>query len=161
MGRPARVHLNIGSNQGDRHRNIAGAVSLIALLEGVDVCAVSDPVVSRPWGFDSSDTFVNVGAVVATTLAPEALLDRLQEIERRIAPDSPHRNADGTYRDRAIDIDIIAWDELIIDLPRLAVPHPLMHLRRFVLEPMAGLDPGWRHPRLGLTAAALLAQCPG
>ena len=68
----------------------------------------------------------------------------------------PHRKPDGTYGDREVDIDIIAVDELVFASDTLTLPHPRMHLRSFVLGPLAELAPGWRHPLSGLTAAEIL-----
>ncbi|MDE7472224.1 MAG: 2-amino-4-hydroxy-6-hydroxymethyldihydropteridine diphosphokinase, partial [Muribaculaceae bacterium] len=104
------AHLNIGSNKGDRHGNISLAVSLIDKQAG-HVLAVSDPVESAPWGYDSANPFINVGINIDTTLTPFDLLDALQAIERQISP-NPHRNPDGTYRDRDIDIDIILYGDV-------------------------------------------------
>lgn len=128
------AHLNIGSNRGDRHGNISRAVSLINMRAG-RVTAVSDPVESEPWGYESTNTFINIGINIDTALAPLDLLDTLQAIEQEISP-SPHRNPDGTYRDRAIDIDIILYQGVELSTPRLTIPHPLMHRRPFVLIPL-------------------------
>lgn len=169
-----RVHINIGSNKGDRHSAIERAVALVAESPGITLEAVSDPVSSPPWGFDSPHPFLNVGAELTTTLLPLTLLDRLQSIERTISP-APHRAPDGIhYVDRIIDIDIIAIDtvdseiahtmeygvgtSLVIDHSRLRVPHPLMHLRTFILEPMCQLRPRWIHPVFGLTPAGMIHQ---
>lgn len=110
---------------------------------------------SEPWGFDSPNSFLNVGMMVLSDLPPLQILQKLQAIERSLSP-APHRNPDGSYADREVDIDIIAIDELTVDTPELTVPHPRMAERRFVLEPMAELAPYWRHPRLGLTPGELL-----
>ena len=83
------------------------------------------------------------------------LLRCLREIERRIDP-SPHRDSEGRYIDRAIDIDLIAVGSVVVSLPELIIPHPRMHERYFVLRPLSQLDPSWRHPLLGLTAVQLL-----
>lgn len=127
------VHLNIGSNKGDRLGNINRAVALISSMAG-RVTAISHPVESAPWGFDSDNRFINVGLNLDTELEPLQLLDALQEIERTVSPD-PHRNPDGSYRDRAIDIDIIVYEGVTMSVPRLTIPHPRMHLRDFVMIP--------------------------
>ena len=134
----AIAHLNIGSNQGDRRANIARAV---ALLSGqFTIIGVSDPVESDPVGFLSPHRFVNVGVSVATELDPLPLLDAIQAIERRCGH-LPHRNTDGSYRDRDIDIDIILYDDLRLSSPRLTLPHPRMAERPFVLGPLRQLHP--------------------
>ncbi len=131
------VYINIGSNQGDRRAHIEQAVALIASLSQSPVLR-SAYIESEPWGFESSHRFLNIGIAITTSLEPLELLDRLQAIERRVSP-APHRDADGHYIDRAIDIDIILIDDLHIDTPRLTVPHPRMHLRDFVMKPLQEL----------------------
>ena len=148
------AYINIGSNQGDRKAHIGQAVALIADIAESEIVQ-SDYIETPPWGYRSSEPYLNLGIAFATSLQPEQLLDMLLAIERSINPAS-HRDADGNYVDREIDIDLIAVDNIIIDSPRLTLPHPRMHLRDFVLAPMAQLAPDWRHPRLGLTPVQLL-----
>lgn len=131
------VYLNIGSNQGDRQAHIEQAIALIASLSQSPVLR-SAYIESEPWGFESSNRFLNIGIAITTVLQPLELLDRLQAIERQVSP-TPHRDAEGHYIDRAIDIDIILIDDLHIDTPRLTVPHPRMHLRDFVMKPLQEL----------------------
>lgn len=159
------VYLNIGSNQGDRRAIVARAVAAVSALSFpvVERSRVSAPVESAPWGYDSDSAFLNVGVALDcridrpwTVPALHRLLDSLQAIERSIGT-MPHRNADGSYRDRLIDIDLIAVDTLVVDTPDLVLPHPRMHLREFVLRPMCEVWPGWRHPLLGLTPAEMAA----
>lgn len=135
------VHLSIGSNQGDRHALIEQAVALIAeRLKPVSLRR-STAVETVPWGFASPYPFMNVGLdLQLAPIEPESLLDELQDIERAISA-MPHRNADGSYRDREIDIDIILIDNLRIDTPRLKVPHPHMFDRDFVMRPLLQLRP--------------------
>ena len=143
---------------------MARAVAAVSALSFpvVERSRVSDPVESTPWGYDSDSPFLNVGVALDcridapwTVPALHRLLDSLQAIERSIGT-MPHRNADGSYRDRDLDIDIVAVDGLTVDTPRLVLPHPHMAARAFVLEPMASLAPGWRHPLTGLMAAEML-----
>ncbi len=133
------AHLNIGSNKGDRLGYISRAVALIASMAG-KVNAVSEPVESEPWGFDSDNRFINVGLNLDTELTPLQLLEVLQKIERTISPD-PHRNPDGSYRDRPIDIDIIVYSGVTMDTPRLTLPHPRMRQRQFVMGPYLEIWP--------------------
>lgn len=154
------VYLNIGSNRGDRVANIERAVSILAghslLHEGR--LRRAPFVYSKPVGYASDAEFVNLGlafdfmeeyGVLCAEFALN-LLDATQEIERQIAPDSPHRNADGSYRDRVIDIDIIAIDGLTMQTERLTLPHPRAEARDFVMKPMAFLAPKW-HPTTSLS----------
>lgn len=152
----ATAHINIGSNIGDRLALTGQAVAAVESALGA-AATVSEPFESEPWGFESANGFINVGLNIDTgSLDPASLMRLLQEVERSI-DGSSHRNADGSYRDRLIDIDLIAVDTLVIDTPELVLPHPRMHLREFVLRPMCEVWPGWRHPLLGLTPAEMAA----
>lgn len=151
------AHVNIGTNLGDRAELIGRAVGLLGEEVG-RVCAVSTPVESEAWGYESPNRYLNVGVNVATELDAELLVGRLQTIERSIDPAGVHRDAAGGYADRMIDLDLICLDGETVDSPTATVPHPRMHLRPFVLAPMAEILPQWRHPRQGLTAAELLAK---
>lgn len=152
----AVAHVNIGSNRGDRMANIRRAVTLISALPDVAEMRVSAPVESEPWGYDSQNRFINVGIAFSTGLPPETLLRRLLDVQHAISP-QPHRDTSGAYVDRIIDIDLIAVDDIVIDTPCLTLPHPRMHLREFVLLPMAELAPDWVHPRLHLTPRRLMS----
>lgn len=145
------IYLNIGSNKGDRQSNIDRAVALVAKFLGRDGVVRTSPVVhSAPVGYASDAEFLNVGVAIdfdgPLPFEPLDVLHTTRQIELEIAPDSPHRNADGTYRDRAVDIDIIAIDGVEMDTPELTLPHPRAEAREFVMRPMAFLAPGW-HPR--------------
>lgn len=149
------VLVNIGSNLGDRRLNLSRAMRKIG--EEFGDFEISHVVESAPWGFDSTHSFLNLGMSFETDLSPLDLLHKLQEIEGSIGGGS-HRTPDGGYADREIDIDIIAIDQEIIDLPELQVPHPHMAERLFVLEPMDELAPGWRHPVTGLTPIEMIMK---
>jgi len=139
------VYLSIGSNSGDRRALIGRAVAALSLLPDVRSIRTSDYYRSEAWGFESANEFLNIAVVLRfdrdhkwTDAEAEALLDITQGIERKISS-VPHRNADGSYRDREIDIDIIAIDDQTIKTPRLTVPHPLAAQRPFVTIPIAQL----------------------
>lgn len=156
----ARIHINIGSNTGDRAALIERAVAALAgRLDSMNKAEIRlSPIIETdPWGFRSPNKFFNLGVMIDTCepADPEVLLDTLQAVEHDIS-DAPHRKADGSYSDRPIDIDLIAVDDMIVDTPSLTLPHPRMHERRFVLEPLAELDPVWRHPLIGKTAREML-----
>lgn len=150
-------YLNIGSNMGDRRDNLYRAV--VALVAGMDGCAVSSIVESEPWGFESENRFMNLGMCLSSELEPQAMLDRIHEIEQRLGSAS-HRDEHGGYIDRLVDIDIVAIDDLVIDTPTLQVPHPHLPERDFFLKSMMQLAPSWRHPVTGLTAAQMLEKLP-
>ncbi len=149
-------YLNIGSNIGDRRDNLYRAVVALAACTGGD-CAVSPIVESEPWGFESDNRFMNLGVCLQSTMSPWQMLERIHEIERELGSAS-HRDAQGGYVDRLVDIDIVAIDDLVIDSPSLQVPHRHLPERDFFLIPMQHLAPEWRHPVTGLTAAQMLEQ---
>ena len=142
----AYIFVNIGSNLGDRRLNLSRAMRAIG--EEFGDFEISHVVESEPWGFDSTHSFLNVGMMFQSDLEPLDILHRLQAIERSISPAS-HRNPDGSYADRIIDIDIVAIDvikdgvpELLrIDTPELTVPHPRLKERDFFLRPLLELAP--------------------
>ena len=148
-------YLNVGSNMGDRRDNLYRAV--VALAAGNGGCAVSSIVESEPWGFESDNRFMNLGVSLDSALEPHEMLDRIHDIERRLGSAS-HRDEQGGYIDRLVDIDIVAIDDLVIDTPTLQVPHPHLPDRDFFLRPMTQLAPDWRHPVTGLTATQMLEK---
>ena len=146
------IHLNIGSNLGDRPALISRAVALLREAFPEGHFRVSEPVESEPWGFVSENTFVNVGVAIDVDgdVDPEKVLGITQGVEKAISPAS-HRKPDGTYADRLVDVDIIAIDPapgrtLEYQSPTLVLPHPRARLRAFVLAPLRSLCPG--HPLL-------------
>ena len=148
------AYINIGSNQGDSQALIERAISLIEHYAGCRAIR-SAYITSEPWGFRSPNKFLNIGIAIPFHDTPVKLLHTLQAIERQISP-LPHRDAQGNYIDRQIDIDLIAVDDIVLQTTELTLPHPRMHLRRFVLIPMQEIAPEWRHPLLYLTAQGLL-----
>lgn len=137
------VYLSLGTNIGDKEQNLLTALDKIDKQIG-NVVSQSAFFATAPWGFESVNTFLNACVAVETDLSPEELLNECQAIERqmgRTQKSTVATQADGSttavYHDRVIDIDILLFDNRIIKTPRLTIPHPLMHRRRFVLEPLA------------------------
>ncbi len=149
-----KYYLNIGSNLGERQAIIKSAVSRLAALGSVE--AVSSPVETPAWGFESQHAFLNVGVVLETLSEPLALLHAIHAIERGLGSAS-HRTPEGGYADRIVDIDVVAIEGLTLSTPELTVPHPHLPEREFYLAPMAQIAPHWQHPALHLTAAQMLA----
>lgn len=149
------AHFNIGSNLGNRLAIIGKAVALLEWKTGVSA-KVSAPVISDSWGYDSPNRFVNVGVCLHSDLSPRQLLNLALEVEREIDPGGSHRTPSGGYSDRLIDVDLICVDSTVSDSDPV-LPHPRMHLREFVLAPLAELMPEWRHPLLGMNPNELLA----
>lgn len=125
-------YINIGSNLGNRLMNLTRAVSAIEKRFGW--FELSHHIESEPWGFNSKNKFLNVGMAFISDLQPLEVLHILQEVEATINPSS-HRNADGSYKDRVIDIDIMAVDGVEMSTPELTLPHPHLEERPFFLEP--------------------------
>lgn len=151
------LFLGLGSNLGDREGLIKAAVSLVGERVG-PVMSLSSFYEYEAWGFVSDNVFVNAAAKVETVLEPAGVLARVKEIERELG--RKKRLAAG-YEDRPIDIDILFYGDRIVSLPDLTVPHPLMLSRRFVLEPLAEIAPGFVHPVAKRTVAELLRDMPG
>ena len=149
---PTTAYVALGSNLGDRAAALHDAVARLSAAPGVAVTRVSsfleNPAVGGPAG---SPPFLNAVAEVRTALAPAALLDRLLEVERAMGRERRER-----WGPRTIDLDLVLFGDAVIDLPDLTVPHPRMHERAFVLEPLAEIAPDAVHPVLKRTAHELV-----
>lgn len=127
------AYLSLGTNLGDKRKNIAEAIKNIGELVG-DVVRQSALYETEPWGFRSDNRFVNAAVCVDTQLSPRRLLEVAQRIEREMG--RTLKSDGGEYHDRIIDIDILLYGDLHIDEPDLKIPHPLMHERDFVMTPL-------------------------
>lgn len=128
-----KVYLSLGTNLGNRKRNIREALEKIGELVGV-VERQSALYETKPWGFSSPNDFINACVLVDTMLAPRQLLGVTQRIEQEMGRIGKSQN--GEYHDRIIDIDILMYDDLEVNEPDLVIPHPLMEERDFVMKPL-------------------------
>ena len=150
------VSVNIGSNLGDREANLRQAVTMIAREVGCTP-RVSNIYESKAWGYLSDNPIFNIAVEFESDLPTATLLSLFQRIEKEVGS-AGHRDANGGYVDRILDIDIICLGNEIIDTQSISVPHPRMDRREFVLVPLCELSPQWRHPLSGLTAAEMLER---
>jgi 2-amino-4-hydroxy-6-hydroxymethyldihydropteridine diphosphokinase len=148
------VGIGIGSNLGNRLQLLAEAIVLIGELP-LEQLRVSTLVESAAWGYQSSNTYYNGVLVGQTALQPEELLSSLLEIERHLG----RTRVGKSYSDRVIDLDILFYGNHLSQEEQLILPHPRMHLRRFVLEPLLEIAPHWQHPVLNHAVADLLKSC--
>ena len=155
--RSNQAYLLLGGDKGDRLENISKAITRIASLSE-SAPLQSDIFESDPWGFESSLKFLNVALIITTKLDSDRLLAELLEIERELGR---KRDANiNSYSSREMDIDIIFYNNDIIDSEKLIIPHPRMYQRRFVLEPLNQIASQYIHPILNKSIKELLEECP-
>ncbi len=148
------VYLSVGSNLGDPLQNCCRALELLCADDSVELISRSPFYKTEPVDFRDQNWFVNAALLIQTPLAPLELLDKTQAVQDRLG------RKDGGIRfgPRIIDLDIILYDDLVMDSPRLVIPHPRMHKRRFVLQPICDIDPIVIHPVLERNVQDLLNQ---
>ena len=149
-----RAYVGVGANLGEREATILGAIDLLAVQPGVDVVGVSALRETEPWGPVEQPSYLNGAVALETDLAPRDLLDVLLDVEQSFGRD---RAMEVRWGPRTLDLDLLLHGDLVLDEPGLALPHPRLHERRFVLEPLADLDPALVVPGHG-TVAELLAS---
>ena len=148
----ATAFVGIGSNLGDRESNLRRAIELLSAEDGVEVVAVSEIRETDPVGPVEQGPFLNGAVEVETSLGPHELLGRLLSVENRLGRVRSER-----WGPRTIDLDLLLYGGERVDEAGLTVPHPRLHERRFVLEPLADLDPTLEIPGLG-PISTLLAK---
>lgn len=158
----ARVTLITGGNLGDVKSRLRTAQRMINDKVGI-VLRCSHRYKSRPWGFSSDDEFSNQVLEVDTDLSADEVLEAVQAIERELGRDREEETrlkaeTGAHYSSRMIDIDVLFYDDLVIESPRLTIPHPLIEERDFVLAPLCELMKGRKHPVSGKTMEELRAE---
>jgi 2-amino-4-hydroxy-6-hydroxymethyldihydropteridine diphosphokinase len=140
-----RAYVGLGANLGDRERTLRAAVDALAAEDGIEVVAVSTLRATDPVGVGDQPRFLNGAAELETTLAARELLDRLLAVEQRFG----RVRVPGEHGPRTLDLDLLLYGDEELDEPGLTVPHPRLHERMFVLEPLAELAPGLVVPGRG------------
>ena len=151
----AEVYLGLGTNLGDKEANLNMAMEEIRKRVG-EILSLSAYYITEPWGFDSQNAFLNAACKVSTCLSPLDVLFTTQSIERDLG--RMKKSVNGQYSDRPIDIDILLYDDLVLDIPNLTIPHPLMHQRTFVMEPLSEIAPELVHPVLHKSMKEILKE---
>ncbi|MFD6325558.1 2-amino-4-hydroxy-6-hydroxymethyldihydropteridine diphosphokinase [Streptomyces sp. NPDC058442] len=149
---PKRAVVALGANLGNRLETLQGAVDALEDTPGIRVRAVSPVYETEPWGVEpgSQPSYFNAVVVLQTTLPPSSLLERAHAVEEAF-----HRVRDERWGPRTLDVDIVAYADLLSDDPRLTLPHPRAHERAFVLAPWHDVDPDAVLPGRGPVAALL------
>ncbi len=145
--------IALGSNMGDSRSYIKNAVEQLENSEYIKDVKVSDLIVTKPYGYTEQNDFLNGALVCQTVLSPHALLELMHSIEN-----SADRTREIHWGPRTLDLDLIFFDDAVIDTPDLSVPHPDMQNRTFVLEPVAQLVPYYRHPVFNRAVSQLLER---
>lgn len=151
-----QAYIALGSNMGDKKAHLDFAVDAFSSLPGCQVLKVSDYIATEPYGGVEQDEFLNGALLLKTWLSPEELLEKIHEIEL-----SQGRERLIHWGPRTLDLDILFYDDRILDTEDLTIPHPEIQLRDFVLEPMEQIAPWLRHPVLNKTIRQLRRELNG
>lgn len=147
------AYLGLGSNIGDRQAYLTQAIRALNELPGCQVKKVSSFLVTKPYGGVEQDDFLNACLMLKTLLPPQELLERMHEIEQEA-----HRERIIRWGPRTLDLDILMYDDEVLETDNLIIPHVEMHLRDFVLKPLSEIAPNKRHPIYHKTIAQLAAE---
>ena len=148
------AYLCIGGNEGDRHANLEETREFLYFNFG-DIEQTSSIYESEAWGMENANPFLNQVIQITTELTPEELLQEIRELEEFYG----RKRKPGKYLPREMDVDILFYNDWVINTPNLILPHPRLHLRKFVLEPLHEIAPSLNHPLLNQTIEQLLKNC--
>jgi dihydroneopterin aldolase/2-amino-4-hydroxy-6-hydroxymethyldihydropteridine diphosphokinase len=148
-----KAYVALGSNIGDSKAHLDGAVEALRADEKIRVLKVADYLVTKPYGGVEQDDFLNSAAEIETLYSPEELLDKLHEVEY-----AHNRTREIHWGPRTLDLDILLYEDVVMDTPDLTIPHKDMHNRDFVLKPLAQIAPYEKHPVLGDAMVTLLKK---
>ncbi len=148
-----KAYIALGSNMGDSKSHLDGAVEALRSDEHIRVLKVSDYIVTKPYGGVEQEDFLNGAVEIETLYTPEELLDKLHEIEADHA-----RERIIHWGPRTLDLDILLYEDVVMDTPNLTIPHKDMHNREFVLKPLAQIAPYVKHPVLGRAIIELMME---
>ena len=148
-----RAYLGLGSNMGDKKGYLDYAVKRLNEEKDCKVEKVSDYLVTEPYGGVEQDDFLNACLLLKTLLSPEELLEKLHDIEKEA-----HRERIIRWGPRTLDLDILLYDDLVMENDELIIPHVEMHMRDFVLKPLSEIAPNVRHPIYKKTISQLLKE---
>ncbi|PIF00811.1 MAG: 2-amino-4-hydroxy-6-hydroxymethyldihydropteridine diphosphokinase [Maribacter sp.] len=154
MNEPRKIYISIGSNLGNRLRNLQNAIFLLDAEVG-RIPLVSKVYESESWGFDA-DSFLNACVVAETYLTPQEVLGKIHSIEKKLGRE---RSLEKGYASRTIDIDIIYFGKEVLQTNELTIPHPNLEKRKFVLLPLANIAPQFYHPILDKDTRNLIQEC--
>lgn len=153
-GEASLALFSLGSNLGDRITNLKKAIGELEKNAGARY-GLSGMYESPAWGYESEQPYINCCLALMTKRKPGQLMELALDIEKEMG----RKRSGGSYTDRIIDIDLLLVDDMIINQQNLILPHPRMHLRKFVLVPLAEIVPDMIDPQSGLKISSLLQQC--